>query len=309
MLKKLTIRNFGTHAKLDIDLERITCFVGESYSGKSTIIRALRWVILNKPTSTRVIKWGCKQATVTLYTDRGAIRRIRSASKNLYMLKRGKKVEKFVAFGNDVPGPIKSLLNISEDQFQFQHSQPFWFCETAGQVSKQLNQIISLDLIDRFFKHLSQQKSETAGTISMSEYRLDRFRKEDIELSYVPEIEREYKKLVQLEKKAEALLQDVQDIQTTITKLNALKLRTRRPPSFDHLQKCYFQAEADETDTDNLRADTNRISELEEEVSSARIPLADYGAALQRKEGEQCPLCGNPRPKKAKAKAKAKRKP
>jgi DNA repair exonuclease SbcCD ATPase subunit len=190
MITKIQIRNFRTHKKLDVQFsKRVTSIVGPSYAGKSTVIRALRWVVMNKPTGTSIIQWGSTKVTTRLWVDESVIKRTRSNNINSYWLD-GKR---FVAFGNDVPTPITSKLNLSNINFQGQHDAPFWFCETAGEVSRQLNTIVNLDAIDKALAYISSEQRKTDNEIGFIQKRLDELKIKKEQLSFASKMDEDLK--------------------------------------------------------------------------------------------------------------------
>ncbi len=153
MLQKLVIRNFQAHKKLEVDLDpHVTTIVGPSDTGKSSVIRALRWLVTNQPSGVEFIREGTSKTQVGLTVDDRLITRKRGKSENTYSLE----TEEFKAFGSGVPPEVVGLLNLGPLNFQQQHDSPFWFSETAGEVSRQLNRIINLDIIDSTLANLDQ---------------------------------------------------------------------------------------------------------------------------------------------------------
>jgi len=54
MLKKISIQNFQSHKKTELDLvDGINVIYGLSQSGKSAILRALNWIIFNRKFSNK----------------------------------------------------------------------------------------------------------------------------------------------------------------------------------------------------------------------------------------------------------------
>jgi len=190
MIEKLQIRGFGANEKLDIEFSpNVTSIVGKSFIGKSWMIRALRWVLLNKPAGDSFINWDSNEAKVRLPIDSKKVIRTRSKSLNTYRFS-GKK-EPYVAFGNDVPKDIAELLNVSDINFQGQHAAPFWFCETAGEVSRQLNSIVNLKVIDSTLAEIDSQKRKTVIIIGVIEESLAKAIEEKKELAYIEDLNRD----------------------------------------------------------------------------------------------------------------------
>jgi len=157
---------------------------------------------LNKPAGTSFISWGTDKAKVRLSVDDGKrIIRIRSKNTNIYRF--GGKKKPYVAFGNDVPKDIAKILNLSEINFQSQHSAPFWFCETAGEVSRQLNSIVNLELIDSTLTNIASELRTTTTVIAITEKALDKAVQQKRELDYVKDLNQDLKNVENLQKQYE----------------------------------------------------------------------------------------------------------
>ncbi len=145
-LTSLHIKDFQAHTDLTVTLDPgITTIVGPSDVGKSAIIRALRWASQNTPSGEAFLRSGAKRVEVVLEVDGQRIARGRGKGGNTYDLND----KRFEAFGNEVPPEVVSLLRLSPMNFQGQHDGPFWLQETAGEVSRQLNRMVNLDVMDK----------------------------------------------------------------------------------------------------------------------------------------------------------------
>lgn len=198
MIKRLQIRNFRTHKKLDIKFcKRVNSIIGNNYSGKSTILRAIRYMSQNKPSGDSVIRWGASKTSVRITDERkNKIKRIRGKRINLYKLND----KEFKAFGNKVPEEIQKTLGLSDINFQGQHDAPFWFSKTAGEVSRELNVIVNLDIIDSTLSSISSEIQTTNTLINITEKRYDNFKAEKRELKYVKGINESLKHIESLKK-------------------------------------------------------------------------------------------------------------
>lgn len=148
-LSSLMLRNFQVHRAKEIQFSpAITTIRGATDAGKSSILRALRWVCLNDLAGEAFITEGEKETgiTLTVVPDyKGSANIIRTKGKdNAYFL--GK--NEFKSFGQGIPAVIGKILSMQEINFQAQYDSPFWFSETAGEVSRQLNTVIDLSVID-----------------------------------------------------------------------------------------------------------------------------------------------------------------
>ena len=150
MIEKLRIRNFQRHEKLDINIDtKVVAIVGPTDTGKSSVLRALRWVAMNRPMGMGFMRDGCDSVDVSVKVGGDTqIKRDRSKSKNTYRVKHNGKVSDFKAIGSDVPLKVENALNVGPENFQGQHDPPFWFMLSSSDVAKSLNKIVDLSTID-----------------------------------------------------------------------------------------------------------------------------------------------------------------
>lgn len=172
MIEKIVLKDFQIHRSLEVLLDpHLTTFVAPSDKGKSSLLRALKWLLLNQPSGEEFIaRFGkAAYARVHVIIDKKFIGRMRGSGDNLYRL--GKEV--FRSFGQGgVPEPIQRIVNVSEVNFQSQHSAPFWFTESPGQVSQQLNSIINLGAIDATLAHAAKTVRRSRAAVDVSQDRL-----------------------------------------------------------------------------------------------------------------------------------------
>ncbi len=203
MIERLQIKNFMTQEKQDITFSPyVNVIIGSNYAGKSTILRAIKYVAKNKPSGDSVINWDADKTVIQITCNKRKIIRIRSKYINLYKLKKigQKKSKKFKAFGNDVPIDIQKVLGLSDINFQGQHDAPFWFCKTAGEVSRQLNMIVNLDVIDSTLSKIQKNKNTTDTMIKVISSRLESVKEKRVELEYVKKINEDLENVESLDK-------------------------------------------------------------------------------------------------------------
>lgn len=191
MLQNIKIRNFQAHKHLEIELDpHITSIIGPSDSGKSAIIRALRWLIFNRPLGDAFIKTGSKQAAVILKTENHTIKR-KIGQENLYILDG----EKYKAFKAGVPEEIQNILKLDEINFQNQHDSPFWFNESAGEVSRQLNQIVDLEIMDKTLTNLAGELRKARAEESVIQKRIEETSEQRQKLKHIRQMDDDLKKV------------------------------------------------------------------------------------------------------------------
>jgi len=216
MIEKIQIRNFRTHKRLDIEFcPFVNSIIGRNAAGKSTVIRAIKWIVKNKPAGDSIINWNADKASVRLTIDGNRITRTRGKGINIYKINKN---EPYKAFGSEVPKEVENIVNLSDINFQGQHEAPFWFCKTAGEVSRQLNSIVNLERIDSTLKNIASFLHKSRTSIEIIEGRLSKILTRQESLAYVEEMDEELKN-------AEQEYSEYQEINSELALLqNTLKL-------------------------------------------------------------------------------------
>lgn len=172
MISSLHLQNFQSHKDTRIDFSPgVNALVGLSDSGKTAVLRALHWVINNKPTGADFAShWADKEHTsVTLALGNGPIiRRVRTKSTNEYWLND----QCFKAFGQDVPAEIRAALNFADVNIQFQQDGPFLLSSNPGEVAQYLNQVVRLDGIDRSASYVRKLLAAAQQGVRVEEARI-----------------------------------------------------------------------------------------------------------------------------------------
>jgi len=151
MVQFLQIQNFQSHKNTFIEFgNNVNIFIGFSDSGKTAIIRALRWVITNKPTGDAFrSNWGGDTIVELILKNGTRVKRTKGNSTNEYELQvKGNKPLLFKAFGTDVPVEIEKALAFDSINLQEQLDAPYLLSDTPGQVAKHFNKIAKLEKID-----------------------------------------------------------------------------------------------------------------------------------------------------------------
>lgn len=149
MFKSVSIQNFQSHAKTVLDFhEGVNVIVGTTDGGKTAIIRALRWLIWNRPSGDALrSRWG-GATNVQLETEEGVITRSKDKIDKYTLRLKGQEDIEFKAIGVSVPAEIQRVLNISEINLQNQHDTTFLLSDTPGAVATHFNKVARLDRID-----------------------------------------------------------------------------------------------------------------------------------------------------------------
>jgi DNA repair exonuclease SbcCD ATPase subunit len=170
--RRLLIENFQSHAHTELDfVPGLNVLVGPSDSGKSAILRALRWVLFNTPRGTEFIREGAEQCRVVLTLNDGTeIERIRGRKKalNRYILRRADGSEEVLESLGVGPHPLVVEAHgiqpfASQDayvQVGTQLEPPFLLSESGSNKAKWIGRISGAHWIDQALKGVSKDRHQ-----------------------------------------------------------------------------------------------------------------------------------------------------
>jgi exonuclease SbcC len=295
MIRSIRIRDFQRHRNIKIRLDqRITTIVGPSDCGKSAVLRALRWVMLNDPRGDKFIRKGAKRASVTICLDGHKITRSRGTG-NSYILDG----EKFHALGNGVPQEIASILNVSDLNFQKQIGSPYLFASSPGEVSRELNGIVDLSVIDTTLANLAQMIRRTRSEIDVIQDRLKEAQEDVKSHLSAREMDKALRRCERLEKRASRtalrasrlndLLSKAREAEETVSRLSCASRMLKGVRKLERLSEKAINQEKVSRELENLIREAQRHSRTHKKAMKT---FHKTEARIHRMIGETCPLCG-----------------
>lgn len=293
MLSTIRIRNFQAHELREVEFgENITAITGGTDSGKSSIVRALTWGLFNRPTGDSFIRHGADFASVVITTTDGhTIKRKRGKKGNLYILD-GKK---YKAFGNEVPKPIQDVLALSHINLQEQHDSPFWFSQSPGEVSRELNQIIDLGDIDTAMDCVARALRSNRAAAEVSRQRLEEAEKDVARYSKVPEAAEAVGVVHKLLDDIERTRMEWECLRDTLSEIATLRERAAafEMPDFSQAEELLQSIKEQAQRNQNLRRLIEDILRLTDDVSNAVREAQEAEEAFHNTFKGTCPLCGH----------------
>lgn len=226
MIEKIELNNFQSHKETVLNLsDGINIIAGSSDSGKSAILRALNWIIYNRPVGDAFISHWADNVKCEVVIDGNKVARIKNKKMNGYILN-----DKFLeAIRTDVPDEIITLLNIDDVNIQRQLDAPFLLSDTPGEVARFLNKIINLDVIDKVLFTVDKRKRETndafkkvTSEISNLEIDLNKYEFLDgleSQINYLLDYYDTYKNKANIFLSLSGTLNDIQNIKNEIDSL------------------------------------------------------------------------------------------
>lgn len=172
-IEKIILVNFQSHVYSELSLSRgVNVIVGPSDSGKTAIMRALRWNMFNDPSGVEFVREGESEVSVTVrFQNHVEVERRRSRSKNQYILRRPDEEELiFEGFGKNVPKEIEEAIGIKkimlDDKkslplnFSDQLDGPFLLQETDAYKAQAIGRMVGVDLLDETMRDTLRDKKQ-----------------------------------------------------------------------------------------------------------------------------------------------------
>lgn len=224
MIQQLQIKNFQSHVNNTLTFDKgVNVVVGPSDSGKTAVIRALRWGVWNKPGGeTFRSTWGGDTSVAITLGDGGIVARMKG-KENKYVLDE----TVFKAFGANVPVEITQALNMTEVNIQEQMDSPFLLSETPGRVAAHFNKIANLSVIDTSIQNIQKQIRGINATIIFKQEDLLQKQTQLKGFDILEDVERGIRILERKQKQSERLEREWQELNRIVLKLEGIKEQTQ----------------------------------------------------------------------------------
>lgn len=210
-IRKIVIDNFQSHKHSEFLFKQgLNVIVGPSDSGKSAVVRALKWVLYNEPAGDFFIREGEKECSVIVEFNEGTVlQRYRSKSRNGYLLKSADMEEmRFEGIGSGVPQEISEItgifkINLDSDSTSAlnlgeQLEGPFLLSEKPSTRANAIGRLVGVDLIDdalrdvlKDIRNLNIRKKDFEESVSRIDEELSAF-------SYLDELKNKSKSAEQV---------------------------------------------------------------------------------------------------------------
>ncbi len=201
MIKSLEIQNFLSHKKTILEFSSgVNIIVGPTDSGKSAIIKALKWVITNRPLGDSIRShWG-GLTFASIEFNEGKVQRVRGDRDNAYKTNVEGNVIEFNAIKGEVPQEVGQILDLDDLNIQTQFAPHFLLSQSSGEVAQYFNKVAHLDKIDTASQNIRKWLKGIQQTIEFRESELEGFFIELERYSNLDEIEKKVEELESVEK-------------------------------------------------------------------------------------------------------------
>lgn len=306
MINKIILNNFQSHSDSVLELcQEVNVIVGKSDSGKSAILRAINWIVKNRPLGISFITKGTEESFVQIHTDQYVIERRRNKNINQYAVcsidgPEDEPAEIYKAAGSNVPDPIKDILNFDNINIQGQIDQPFLLSNSPGEVASYFNSIIDLTKIDTMISNIDRKRKDA---IKKSEFYLEEMIEKRNELkkfidvnileSLIDEIE-EKEKLIQDKVMAinriELLAEQISEYEELIAQSVDTELIEINIKSIEDMMDIFSKKQNKLTLLNKI---IKRIIDFDSKLIRSTNEIKKLETRLKKIMPEECPLCGN----------------
>lgn len=303
MINSLHIANFQSHKESDLQFAPgLNVILGQTDSGKTSILRALYWLFSNRPSGEafRSTFAGKRETLAILDTDDWHIHRQRG-KENMYLLRRAGQAmcEEYKALGKTVPEEIVKALNLTDLNWQMQLDPPFLLSESPGEVARRLNDIVNLGKIDSSMASLSSSIRENNQQLKAEEEAVACQKEELEEFEYLEKMEEDVAAVEVLEKKWMVLSEEHEEIKGLLDKIGyqrglvkSLKEELVHEEAVDALVELSKEVKALWTEQRKLSQHIRNMQKQENYILLVSENLDEYQREFDRLMPEVCPLCG-----------------
>lgn len=297
MIQKIVIQNFQSHEETSIEFaEGVNTIVGDSDVGKTAILRALFWVVFNRPLGTSFCSnWEHEGTYCQVYTTDGIITRVRTNTENYYMLDD----VRYEAVGGKVPREIASILNLESINFSSQMDPPFFLSLSPGSRAAYLNDCVNLNIIDSSISAINsmvrdEQRQMNANKEDIQELKemLDSYRN-------VPSLTKKFAQISQLHNKFDYKQKEIRRLEELIHSHRAVCETIARQKQFNKtkLREARRIARSAEALHEYMQALDYRIrmyKDAEDRYNDAESEIASLKEQLEKIPIPICDKCGQP---------------
>lgn len=282
MFETLTLKNFQAHKNSVLQLDsHVNVIVGETNSGKSSIIRALWWLTFGKPAGDSFVRKNTRNpAIVEVTCESGTLAKLRGAGINQYVLND----EVLKGFGQAIPKPISDFLKLDEINFMRQLDPPFLLTKSGGEVAQYLNQTIDLEIIDHSLGNIKRSVHGYAQGVANCEQNIEAARRSMEKYEWIDEAEERVVALEKKEARRDRLIQRADALQECVELCEKAQRRFeswREAEQFAQRVERLEQLVARKQKLDG-RAKSLRFAISEYKRCEANVALPSYDALLRK---------------------------
>ena len=229
MIRSIHLQNFECHKDTKLEFsEGLNIISGRSGYGKSSIIRAINWVLFNVPSGDSMVPHEDKKGTTKVtveFSDGSRITRIKSKSSNEYVVHINGANHKFKALRGKVPELVTTVSNMNNCNIQLQKDFYFLLNDSPGQVAKKLNEVVGLDEMDRALSEINSRTRKFTWELGQLQEKSKYLSSQIKELEWAYQADKDLLEIEELQDGCSEYKSDIAAIESTIAEIAKLKTK------------------------------------------------------------------------------------
>lgn len=300
MLKKLTLKNFQGHKDSTVVFSpRITGIIGLSLSGKSSLVRSIKWAKDNRPLKFRFhshfAKKGEKTEAILEFSDT-TITTSKTTKTHIYQIDDDEPLRKF---GKTVPVEVSEALNLEDINIQYEWDNPFLIRGSHPEIARAISKAVNTDLIEKAVNLIRKEKNIliherrfTKKEVEEKEVRLEK-------LAALDKIAPLVKQAKSFGRKIDKLGTEFDSLEKLKININDIEVKISKTKKILKAKPLLDEAEDIDAQIENLRTEQKDLEQIEAITSwidtaqdTHEEYVSEYIKSL-RKLGK-CPTCFGP---------------
>lgn len=303
MLKTLTLKYFRSYKDQKLIFHRgVNAIIGEGLAGKSNILRAIRRIKDFRPINLKFMSHFAPRNALSeleLKTKDGYTVKLTQGreAKPIYTLKnRAGQKQTFRKINKKVPLEVKNALNLKDINFQNQLDLPYIVSNSAGQVTKIINEITKVSSVDNWIKRINQDVKSLSIILNDAVQERKEVRQELANMKDLEKLEPIMEELYQIEKEEAELERKYYAIESILAEIKAakqIKRRLERALKAEDIIKEAITIEEQLQDLEDKQDEIISLLDNQSELEKLKKKLSrkTNGYIKALKKSKRCPTC------------------
>lgn len=304
MLKSIRIKNYQSHRDTRLDLcSSINGIIGKSLSGKTAIVRAINWLVTNRPTGftyhSHFAKSKQTSVSATLASGEEIVHRKSKGKSKEYEYEifyengysRG-----FQKVNRNVPDRVAELLNINEVNIQTQIEPHFLITSPPGQIAETINKATKIEKVDEWIKKINKWRNNLRSKKAVLRTDINELDNEIEKLKPLDKIEVDIRKLSIIDRKINKLEAKFVEISGTISGLDLARVSLKEAEESLRLKEKISKIEKIEKRMEEVSEEYHQLSKYSSKKNELLIAVKEHEKYEQRyikalRKTNKCPTC------------------
>ncbi len=211
MIKSLELKGYESHQDSKLEFHnKLNLIIGTSNTGKSSIVKSIRWLVDNLPNGEGMINHQLKSCSVIgKFNENDSIEKVKSSKENKYVVNK----KTLDAIRQSVPDEVKEVTKFTDLNIQGQFDNFFLLQEYPGEVARKLNEIIELQIMDEAIKKVKSKVSKRSQDIKYMQKEIEDITKDIEKFNWVENANESLKEIEELNQKKDKIQKEYSELQ------------------------------------------------------------------------------------------------